>query len=169
VEVAELGERFFQMVAQQGHGAHLLERMPGTDRQMQKVRVAELIWIGVGGTMTGCRLRSSIAEIAARRGPAMSTVDPIHAIAAKRWAFALTLSALMLAIYLGFILLVAFGKPLLSILLSQGLSLGILLGALTIVSCWVLAIVYVLWANRGYDEAVARAIAAATAGSGRKS
>ncbi len=65
----------------------------------------------------------------------------------------------MLAIYLGFILLVAFGRPLLSILLSPGLSLGILLGALTIVSCWILSIAYVVWANRGYDEAVARAVA----------
>jgi uncharacterized membrane protein (DUF485 family) len=100
----------------------------------------------------------------------MSTTDPIHAIAARRWAIALTLSVLMLAIYLGFILLVAFGRPLLSILLSPGLTLGILLGALTIVSCWILSIVYVLWANRGYDEAVARAVAAAsTAASGRKS
>jgi uncharacterized membrane protein (DUF485 family) len=43
------------------------------------------------------------------------------------------------------------------------------LGALTIVSCWILSIVYVLWANRGYDEAIAQAIAAATTGSGRKS
>ena len=92
----------------------------------------------------------------------MSTIDPIHAIAAKRWAVALTLSALMLVIYLGFILLVAFGKPLLSILLSSGLSLGILLGALTIVSCWILSI-NVVWANRGYDEAVAQAIAGSTA------
>ena len=99
----------------------------------------------------------------------MRTIDPIHAIAAKRWGIALTLSALMLVIYLGFILLVAFGKPLLSILLSPGLSLGILLGALTFVSCWILSIVYVLWANRGYDEAVAQAIAAATTGSGKKS
>ena len=99
----------------------------------------------------------------------MNTTDPIHAIAAKRWAIALALSALMLAIYLGFILLVAFGRPLLSILLSPGLSLGILLGALTIVCCWILSIVYVLWANRGYDEAVAQAIAAATTGSGKKS
>src|SRR6266568_2961315 len=99
----------------------------------------------------------------------MSTTDPIHAIAARRWAIALTLSALMLAIYLGFILLVAFGRPLLSILLSPGLSLGILLGALTIVSCWILSIVYVLWANRGYDEAVARAVAAGNGGSGKKS
>ena len=91
----------------------------------------------------------------------MSTTDPIHAIAARRWTIALTLSALMLVIYLGFILLVAFGKPLLSILLTSGLSLGILLGALTIVSCWILSISYVVWANRGYDDAVAQAIAGA--------
>ena len=69
----------------------------------------------------------------------MTTVDPIHAIAAKRWTIALVLSAAMLAIYLGFILLVAFGKQLLSVLLGPGLSLGILLGALTIVSCWILS------------------------------
>ena len=99
----------------------------------------------------------------------MTTTDPIHAIAAKRWKIALTLSALMLVIYLGFILLVAFGKALLSILLSQGLSLGILLGALTIVSSWILSIIYVVWANRGYDDAVARAIAGSTAPLGRKS
>ena len=98
----------------------------------------------------------------------MTTTDPIHAIAAKRWAIALTLSALMLVIYLGFILLVAFGKPLLSLLLSQGLSLGILLGALTIVSCWILSIIYVVWANRSYDQAVAEA-AAGTTRSGRTS
>jgi len=99
----------------------------------------------------------------------MTSTDPVHAIAAKRWTIALTLSALMLVIYLGFILLVAFGKALLSILLSQGLSLGILLGALTIVSSWILSIIYVVWANRGYDDAVARAIAGSTAPLGGKS
>ena len=99
----------------------------------------------------------------------MDNVDPIHAIAARRWAIALLLSVLMLTIYMGFIMLVAFGKPLLSTLLTPGLSVGILLGALTIVSCWVLSIVYVLWANRGYDEAVARAVAASTVVSWRKS
>src|SRR6516165_10737110 len=98
----------------------------------------------------------------------MST-DPIHAIAAKRWAIGLLLSALMLVIYLGFILLVAFGKPLLSILLTQLLSVRILLGALTIISCWILSIIYVIWANSRYDEAVAQAVAGATTPSGRKS
>ena len=99
----------------------------------------------------------------------MTSTDPVHAIAAKRWTIALTLSALMLVIYLGFILLVAFGRALLSILLSQGLSLGILLGALTIVSSWILSLIYVAWANRGYDDAVAQAIAGSTAPLGRKS
>ena len=98
----------------------------------------------------------------------MSTTDPVHAIAAKRWTIALVLSVLMLVIYFGFILLVAFGKGLLSILLTQGLSLGILLGALTIISCWILSLIYVIWANRSYDQAVAQAVAGTTA-SGRKS
>jgi uncharacterized membrane protein (DUF485 family) len=57
---------------------------------------------------------------------------------------------------------------LLSILLTQGLSLGILLGALTIVSCWILSLIYVIWANRSYDQAVAQAIARTTTPAGRK-
>jgi uncharacterized membrane protein (DUF485 family) len=67
----------------------------------------------------------------------------------------------MLIFYFGFILLVAFAKPLLSILLSPGLSLGILLGALVIASAWVLSAIYVLWANKRYDRIVAEAVSAA--------
>ena len=96
-------------------------------------------------------------------GPPVSVIDSVHAIAARRWKVALTLSALMLMVYFGFILLVAFGKPWLSILIAQGLSLGILLGALTIVSCWVLSLIYVIWANGRYDEAIARAMAGTAA------
>ncbi len=100
----------------------------------------------------------------------MNDIDPaLHAIAAKRWRMALTLSALMLVMYFGFILLVAFDKPFLSTLLGNGLSLGILLGALVIVSAWVLSLVYVIWANGRYDEVVARAMTDARARPGRKS
>ena len=88
----------------------------------------------------------------------MSTVDPIvSAIAAKRERIAVTLSVLVLVVYFGFIFLVAFGKPFLSIILIPGLSVGIVLGAGTIVSCWVLCLIYVAWANSGYDEEVAAA------------
>jgi uncharacterized membrane protein (DUF485 family) len=62
----------------------------------------------------------------------------------------------MFALYFGFILLIAFQKPLLGRLIAPGLSLGILLGALVIVVSWGLTFVYVRWANRVYDGALAK-------------
>jgi uncharacterized membrane protein (DUF485 family) len=76
----------------------------------------------------------------------------LHVIAATRWRIAIWLSVFMLTAYYGFILLVAFNKPLLSGLLNPGLSLGILLGALVIVFAWVLTFIYVRWANTTYDS-----------------
>ena len=88
----------------------------------------------------------------------------LHAVAAKRWRIAIWLSVIMLVAYYGFILLVAFDKPLLGTTLvtttvasgaiSPGLSLGILLGALVIVFAWVLTLVYVNWANTKYDHEI---------------
>ena len=65
------------------------------------------------------------------------------------------LTIAMMTVYFGFILMVAFGKDLLGSLVAPGLSLGMLLGALVIVVAWVLTWVYVRWANRHYDAAVA--------------
>jgi uncharacterized membrane protein (DUF485 family) len=73
--------------------------------------------------------------------------------ARRRVAGALTVA--MMVIYFGFILLIAYAKPLLTSLVAPGLSLGILLGALVIVAAWVLIWVYVRWANTHYDAAVA--------------
>ena len=56
--------------------------------------------------------------------------------------------------YFGFILLVAYNKPLLGRIVVPGLSLGILLGALVIVAAWVLIWIYVRWANTHYDAAI---------------
>jgi len=60
----------------------------------------------------------------------------------------------MMVIYFGFILLVAFDKPLLGTLIIPGLSLGMLLGVLVILAAWVLTWTYVRWANRHYDASV---------------
>ena len=79
----------------------------------------------------------------------------LESLARAQWRLALSLTAAMLAIYLGFILLVAWAKPLLGTLLAPGLSLGTLLGALVIVSAWVLIWIYVRWANSHYDATVA--------------
>ena len=80
----------------------------------------------------------------------------LEALAAAQWRLALRLTAAMMAIYFGFILLVAWAKPFLGRQLAPGLSVGILLGALVIVAAWVLIRIYVRWANRHYDSAVAR-------------
>jgi uncharacterized membrane protein (DUF485 family) len=68
----------------------------------------------------------------------------------------LWLTVAMMVIYFGFILLIAYNKPLLGSLLAPGLSLGILLGALVIVSAWVLIYVYIRWANNYYDRKLAK-------------
>lgn len=80
----------------------------------------------------------------------------LEALAAQRWRIALRLTLAMMAIYFGFILLVAYAKGAMGIQLVPGLSLGILLGALVIVAAWVLNWLYVRWANREYDEAIRR-------------
>ncbi|MEH2143692.1 DUF485 domain-containing protein [Nostoc sp.] len=80
----------------------------------------------------------------------------LQALAAERWRVSLILSGAMMFIYFGFILLIAFNKRLLGSLVVPGLSLGILLGALVIVSAWVLIFIYVRWANSSYDDQIAR-------------
>jgi uncharacterized membrane protein (DUF485 family) len=81
--------------------------------------------------------------------------DDLRRLNAARWRVAVGLTAAMMVLYFGFILLVAFRAPLLARPLMPGLSLGILLGALVIVAAWVLTWVYARWANRHYDGRVA--------------
>ena len=66
----------------------------------------------------------------------------------------MALTIAMMVVYFGFILLVAFNKPLLASLVADGLSLGMLLGALVIVVAWALTWIYVRWANVHYDAAI---------------
>jgi uncharacterized membrane protein (DUF485 family) len=76
-------------------------------------------------------------------------------VAAARWRLAILLTAVMTVVYVGFILLIAFNKPLLALVLRPGLSLGILLGVLVIITAWVLILIYVQWTNSHYDRVVA--------------
>jgi uncharacterized membrane protein (DUF485 family) len=80
----------------------------------------------------------------------------VVALGAARWRVAIALTTAMMVLYFGFILLVAFNKPLLGREIASGLSLGILLGALLIVASWVLIWIYTRWANTHYDREVAR-------------
>jgi uncharacterized membrane protein (DUF485 family) len=76
-----------------------------------------------------------------------------QALVRQRSSFAWVLSIVMLVIYFGFILLVAFAKPLLATKVGGGVtSLGILLGLGVIVSAFVLTGIYVQRANSRFDE-----------------
>lgn len=78
----------------------------------------------------------------------------LTALANERWRVSLWLTGTMMVIYFGFILLIAYNKPLLGTLVVPGLSLGILLGALVILAAWVLIYIYVRWANTYYDKRI---------------
>lgn len=75
----------------------------------------------------------------------------LHELSRARFRIASVLTAIMIVVYFGFVVLVAYAKPLLAKLITRGLSLGILLGALVIVMSWILTWIYVRWANVHYD------------------
>ena len=79
----------------------------------------------------------------------------IRELARRRWRVAIALTIAMVVLYFGFIALIAFNKALLARKVTEGLSLGILLGALVIVASWLLTWFYVRWANTHYDTALA--------------
>ena len=80
--------------------------------------------------------------------------ESVRELDAARWRVALGLTAAMVVLYFGFVLLVAYGRPLLAVQVVPGLTLGILLGALVIVASWILTWVYVRWAATHYDPRV---------------
>jgi len=84
-----------------------------------------------------------------------SPADRLRALDAARWRIALALTGAMTAIYVAFVLLIAYNKPLLAMQLVPGLSLGITLGVVVILAAWALIVVYVRWANSTYDRALA--------------
>ena len=85
-----------------------------------------------------------------------ATHSSLEAVSAARWRVAIVLTAAMMVVYFGFILLVAFNKPLLGTPLVGGLSIGMLLGVLVIVVAWALTWIYVRWANTHYDASLRR-------------
>jgi uncharacterized membrane protein (DUF485 family) len=78
--------------------------------------------------------------------------DRIRALASARDRVAALLTVVMIAIYFGFIALIAFAKPFLARRLAPGLTIGIALGVIVIVSSWLLTLFYVRWTNSSYDD-----------------
>ncbi|CAN5272968.1 hypothetical protein BH09SUM1_BH09SUM1_05350 [soil metagenome] len=77
-----------------------------------------------------------------------------EALSKRRWRVSIALTAIMTAIYFGFMMLAVLGKSWMAEEVAPGLSHGILIGALVIISAWILIVVYVVWANNSYDPQV---------------
>ena len=76
-----------------------------------------------------------------------------QALVRERSSFGWTLSIIMLVIYFGFILLVAFGKGFLATKIGSGVtSVGMIIGLLVILSAVVLTGIYTQRANSRYDD-----------------
>ncbi len=85
-----------------------------------------------------------------------STDDELRRLIRRRWQVGGALTAVMMLAYFGFILLVAFAKPFVGTLILGGrVSIGIVMGACVIVLAPILTAIYVRWANRRHDVAVA--------------
>lgn len=86
--------------------------------------------------------------------PTTDEHSQIRALARARSRIAGILTALMILLYFGFIILIAFNKEFLARKIVPGLSVGILLGALVIIVSWLFTWIYVRWANAHYDTAL---------------
>ncbi len=85
----------------------------------------------------------------------------------ERKSFGWTLAILMLALYYGYIALVAFDPGLIAVKVSGMITVGLILGAGLILISIVLTGVYVMRANSQYDDLTA-AIVNANAAGGKK-
>ena len=109
--------------------------------------------MGVNATVTAATRSRVDVDVGAGEYQAILRSPSFQALVSSRNKFGWTLSVLMLVIYLGFILLVAYDKPLLAQKIGEGtISLGIVLGLGVIVSAFVLTGVYVARANSRFDE-----------------
>lgn len=72
----------------------------------------------------------------------------------KRQTISLTLTVIILSVYFGFILVIAFSKELLAIKIGEHLTIGIPIGIGIIIFAWILTGIYTRWANTSYDASV---------------
>jgi len=72
----------------------------------------------------------------------------------KRLTVSLSLTAIMLIVYFGFMLTIAFYKELLALKIGEHITIGLPVGIGVIVFAWLLTGIYTRWANNKYDKAV---------------
>jgi uncharacterized membrane protein (DUF485 family) len=86
----------------------------------------------------------------------MLSSPDFKAMVRKRWTISIALTVLLFVLYYGYILLVAYDKPLLARKIGTVTTLGIPVGVGVIVGAWLLTAIYVMWANTVHDDEVKR-------------
>lgn len=80
--------------------------------------------------------------------------DDFKTLVRKRIVVSSVLTVVMLVVYFGFILSIAFYRELLSYKIGEYLTLGLPVGIGLILFAWLLTGYYIRWANRYYDQSV---------------
>lgn len=73
----------------------------------------------------------------------------------SKWKVSIILGSIVAILYFGFVLLMAYNKPLFANKVL-GIYVGIPIGVFVLVSTILVTVVYVLWANSNYDVLVER-------------
>ncbi len=80
--------------------------------------------------------------------------DEFRSLVRQRIMVSSVLTVVMLVVYFGFILTIAFFPEFLSYKISEYLTLGLPIGISLILFAWLLTGYYTRWANRSYDAKV---------------
>jgi uncharacterized membrane protein (DUF485 family) len=80
--------------------------------------------------------------------------DEFKELTKKRQTFSLTMTGIILVVYFGFILTIAFQKEVLAAKIGDSLTIGIPIGIGIIIFAWILTGIYTRWANKSYDKSV---------------
>lgn len=80
--------------------------------------------------------------------------EKFKALVKKRLRVSLSLTAIMLIVYFGFMLTIAFYKDLLAVKIAEHITIGLPIGIGIIVFAWLLTGIYTRWANQSYDKSV---------------
>ncbi len=80
--------------------------------------------------------------------------EKFKALVKKRLTVSISLTVLILVVYFGFILTIAFYKELLAVKIGEHLTVGLPIGIGIILFAWILTGIYTRWANKDYDKSV---------------
>ncbi len=80
--------------------------------------------------------------------------EKFKSLVKKRISVSLSLTLIMLVVYFGFILAIAFNKEWLATKIGEHITIGLPIGIGIIVFAWLLTGIYTRWANSSYDKSV---------------